>query len=103
MIPGHVVRALADLLHLLIQIYIFIIIIRAVISWMGNIPPNTFTYILRRLTDPVFRWIHRTLPFTVMGGIDVSPIIIIVALYFIDNLLYGLLMGYANQLIIGGQ
>lgn len=103
MIPGHVLRAVADLLHLLIHAYIFVIIIRAVMSWMGSIPPNTFTYLLRRLTDPVFRWIQRMLPFTVMGGIDISPIIIIVALYFIDNLLYGLLLGYANRLIIGGQ
>lgn len=103
MIPGHILRALAELLHVVIHVYIFIIIIRSVISWMGNIPPNTFTYILRRLTDPVFIWVHRKLPFTVIGGIDISPIIIIVALYFIDNVLYGILMGYASQLLIGGR
>ena len=102
MIPGHFLRTLAQFIHIAINIYIFIIIIRSVMSWMGNIPPNTFTYILRRLTDPVFRLVHRTLPFTVMGGIDISPIIIIFALYFIDTFLYGLLMDFARRLIIGG-
>ena len=67
-------------------------------SWMGNIPRNKFYYILRRLTDPVFRIVHKTLPFTIIGGIDISPIIIIVILIFIDRFFTGLMLGYANKL-----
>ncbi len=102
MIIGHLLKALAQLLHLVIQIYIIIIIIRAVISWLGNIPPNPLFVLLRRLTDPVFRVVHRFLPLTIIGGIDISPIIILVALYLIDNLITNLMINYANQLLYGG-
>ncbi|MCP4157742.1 MAG: YggT family protein [bacterium] len=77
----------SKLFHYLIHIYIYIIIIRSVISWIGNIPPNPFIMLLRRLTDPVFRFVHKHLPFTIIGGIDVSPIIIVMALYFLDHLI----------------
>jgi YggT family protein len=88
-------RAFAHVFHLVIQLYILVIIVRTVISWMSNIPRSTFTMIIRRLTDPVFRFVHRTLPFTIIGGIDISPIIILIALYFIDNFFTGLLLSYA--------
>jgi YggT family protein len=91
---------LARLIHWVIHIYIGIIIIRAVISWMGNIPPNSFTYLLKRLTDPVFKLVYRILPYNmvIIGNFDISPIIIIVALYLIDSLVSGLLLDYAIQL-----
>jgi YggT family protein len=88
-------RAFAQVFHMVIQLYILVIVVRVVISWMGNIPHSTFTMILRRLTDPLFRFVHRVLPFTIIGGIDISPIIIVLALYFIDNFLTGLLLSYA--------
>jgi YggT family protein len=103
MIYSSLIKAFAQLIHLLIQLYIFVIIARAVISWLGNIPPNTFIYILRRLTDPVFRLVHRLIPFSIVGGIDISPIIIIVVLYFIDNFLTGVLVSHANQMILEGR
>lgn len=102
MILGNIVYALARLIHFLIHVYIFIIIIRSVISWMGTIPPSAFTRILRRLTDPLFRWVHKNIPFTIIGRIDISPIIIIVALYFLDLLIYNLLMDYVLYLKRGG-
>lgn len=93
---------LAHLIHLVINAYIILIIIRAVISWMGNIPPNQFTHFIRRLTDPAFRLIYRILPynFVVIGNIDISPIIITVALYLIDGLIIGLIRDIAFQ--VGG-
>lgn len=102
MIAGNFLKGLAQLIHLLFQIYILIIIIRSVISWVGSIPVNRFIIILRKLTDPLFRYVHKLLPFTIIGGIDLSPIIIVIALYFIDNFLYSVLMGYAIQLLPKG-
>ena len=80
-------KALIDVIKLVIQVYVFIIIIRSLISWAGNIPPNRFIFFLRRITDPVFRLVHKHLPFTIIGGIDISPIIIIFFLYLLNNLL----------------
>lgn len=102
MIFSHFLRAITQLVHLAIHLYIIIIIIRSVISWMGTFPPNRFIYLLRRLTDPVFRFIHRVIPFSIIGGIDISPIIIIMLLIFIDNIFTGLMMGFSDNLSLGG-
>ncbi len=98
MITANLVKALAQLIHMVLYVYSLIIIVRSLISWVGDIPPNAFTYALRRLTDPLFRFVHRYLPFTIVSGIDISPIIILITLYFIDNLVYSLLMNWSLSL-----
>lgn len=65
---------------------------------MGTIPPNPLIMLLRRLTDPVFRLVHRKLPFLIIGGIDVSPIAIVVVLYFIDDFLTRVMLDFAATL-----
>jgi len=96
---GNFFGALAEIIHIAIQIYIFIIIIRSVVSWMGNVPRNPFFNLLRQLTDPVFRFVHRVLPrnIAIVGNIDISPIIIILGLYLVDRLVTGLLSDFAIQ------
>lgn len=98
MIPADILRTFAYLLHLLIQFYILIIIARSFISWMGDIPRNPVVTILFRLTDPLFRFVHRRLPFLIVGGIDITPMIIIIALYFIDHLLTNWMLGLVQTL-----
>jgi len=92
-ILNDLLKSLVQVIQLAIEVYIIIIVIRSIISWAGNMPPNNLTYFLRRITDPVFRIVHKYLPFTIIGGIDISPIIIIFTLYLINNLLTRLL-GY---------
>ncbi len=96
---GNFFWTLAQIIHFAIQVYIFIILIRSFASWMGNVPMNPFFSLLKRLTDPVFRFVHRVLPYnvTVIGNIDISPIIIILGLYLVDRLVTGLLADYAFQ------
>lgn len=101
MIASYFVRAIAEILHLAINVYIFIILVRAIISWAGTIPPNRFIFFLRKVTDPVFRFVHRNLPFTIIGGIDISPIFIVLALYLADHLVVGALMDYSRYLRFG--
>jgi YggT family protein len=101
-ILGHLLRSLAQLINLVVQAYIFVILVRAVLSWVGPLPPSPLIVILRRLTDPVFRLIHRWFPFTVIAGVDLSPIIVMIGLYFINNLITGILLGYAGRLLAGG-
>lgn len=98
MIAANILRTFANLFHLLIQLYILVIIVRSFISWMGDIPPNPLITILCRLTDPLFRFVHRRLPFLIVGGIDITPMIIVIALYFIDHLITGLMLDFAKTL-----
>ncbi|MCX6579560.1 MAG: YggT family protein [Candidatus Aminicenantes bacterium] len=98
MIPANILRALAQVFHTLIRLYTLVIIARAVISWLGNIPPNPLVMIIFRLTDPLFRFIHRRMPFLIVGGIDITPMIIVFALYLLDNLVTGLILDFAGTL-----
>jgi YggT family protein len=84
----------AAVLHMLLQGYIWVVIIRAVISWVNPDPRNPIVQMLSRLTEPLLEPIRRRM-FRLMGyggvGIDVSPLILIAAIYFIDYFLVGTL------------
>jgi YggT family protein len=73
--------AVSDLLYFVLQAYMWIIIIRALVSWVNPDPWNPIVQFLYRVTEPVLRPIRRRIP---MSGIDVSPIIVILAIYFMQ-------------------
>jgi len=85
--------ALIQLVHSLISMYIWVIIIAAVISFVQPDPRNPIVEILNRLTQPVFRFVREKLPFVVFSGIDLSPIVIIFGLQFLDTLLVRSMIG----------
>jgi YggT family protein len=73
--------------------YIWVIIIAAVLSFVQPDPRNPIVDILNRLTQPAFRFIRQKLPFVVFSGIDLSPIVLIFGLQFIDTILVRSMMG----------
>ena len=90
-------QAVAQILHMVISIYIWVIIIAALISWVRPDPYNPIVQTLYRLTEPAYALVRRYIP-TVIGGIDLAPLIIIIALQFIDMFLVRLLMTFAMRL-----
>ena len=94
-VAGNFLTALASVLHMLLQAYIWVVIIRALISWVNPDPWNPIVQTLNRLTDPLLEPIRRKL-FRMMGyggiGIDLSPLILIAAVYFLDFFLTGTLI-----------
>jgi YggT family protein len=82
-VAGNFVLALARLLELAINAYIWIIIIRAILSWVNPDPYNPIVRFLYRVTEPVLRPIRHRLPTTSMG-LDLSPMVLILVLYFLD-------------------
>jgi YggT family protein len=86
--------ALLSLVHTVITIYIWLLIIQAVLSWLvafgvvnrHNRAVAMVGDFLWRITEPLLRPIRRILPD--LGGIDISPVILILLLYFIDNLIF---------------
>ena len=76
-------------IHLVIQVYIWIIIIAAVVSFMQLDPRQPAVEILNRLTQPAFQFIRQKIPFVVISGIDLSPLVLIVGLQFLSSLLTG--------------
>ena len=82
------------LLLQLINIYTWLVIAAVVMSWLVafNVvnTSNRFVYVigdfLYRITEPALRPIRRVIP--AFGGIDISPVILILLLYFLRDLLY---------------
>ena len=85
--------ALANLLNTVITIYIWVLIASAILSWLiaFNVinTRNPFVYrlgeFLYRITDPALRPIRNVLPS--FGGIDISPVVLILALVFVRDLI----------------
>jgi len=78
---GNLIYALAKILDIAITVYIWIVIIRALLSWVNPDPYNPIVRFLAAVTDPVLSPIRRRLPY--LGGIDLSPVIVILILYFL--------------------
>ena len=75
---------LADIISWGLTIYIWIVIIRAVISWFSPSPRNQVVQFLARVTDPVLYHVRRIFP-AYYGGIDFSPVILILLLVFCSD------------------
>ncbi len=71
--------AVAYVIELLLNIYMWIIIARALISWVNPDPYNPIVSFLYRATEPVLSRVRRVIPY--LGGIDLSPLIVIVIIY----------------------
>lgn len=79
------VLATAQALNMILWLYMWIVIGRAVISWVNADPHNPIVRFLVSATEPVLYRIRRALPS--MGGIDFSPMLLIVAILFLQNFL----------------
>ena len=78
----------------LINVYIWVIIIAALITWVNPDPRNQLVQILYRLSEPAYRLVRRYIP-TIFNGIDLAPLIIIVLLQIIMVLFKAVLMRLA--------
>lgn len=95
--------ALIDTILLALNIYWWILIAAAVFSWLYafNVvnPRNQFVGMignfLYRLTEPVLRPIRRILPD--LGGVDLSPIVVLLLIFFVQRLLINLAISIATQ------
>jgi len=85
--------ALVQTLHSVINLYIWIIIIAALLSFVRPDPYNPIVQVLHRLTEPVFAFIRQKMPFVVFSGIDLSPLVVILGLQLIDNFMMRALLG----------
>ncbi len=69
-----------------LELFKWVVIISALITWVNPDPSNPVVQILRKLTEPVYAFIKRYIPTTV-SGIDLSPIIVIFAIIFLQQAL----------------
>ena len=86
---GLLLLSIAELLKLLINIYLWGVVIQAILSWFNSDPFHPAARLLSQLTAPLLRPARRLLP--PISGIDLSPMLVIVALIFISLLLQDIL------------
>jgi len=82
-IIGNLLHSVASILNLLITIYIWLIIIRAILSWINPGSYHPLVQFLYRITEPVLGFVRQFIPS--FGGLDLSPLIVILILYFVKN------------------
>ncbi len=75
-----------NLISTVINLYILIVIVRVAISWIGIDSNNQFVRVIIDITEPPLAKIRSVVP--LFGGLDLSPIVLIVALSIIRNLLF---------------
>jgi YggT family protein len=84
-VGGLLMMTVLELLKLLINIYLWGVIIQAVLSWFNPDPYHPAARVLAQLTAPVLRPARRLLP--PISGVDLSPMLVVIALIFISLLL----------------
>ena len=89
--------ALAQVLYYGLEAYKWIVIIAALITWVNPDPYNPIVQILRRLTQPVFYRVRRWLPFTYVNGLDLSPIVVLLVIMFLQHFVVRTLVEIAQR------
>ncbi len=94
-IISNLLTAVAYVADYALQIYLWIIIARAVVSWVSPDPYNPIVAFLRKATDPVLYRIRTWLPVD-FGGIDLSPIVAALGIIFLQRFIVESLYGLAR-------
>ncbi len=100
---GNTIVFLTRILHFGLNLYLWIIILRAVLSWVYVPSLYQVVRVLYFLTEPVLRPVRRFVPPAKFGGLDISPIIACILIVFIDTVLVKSLAFYAYRLLRGPE
>lgn len=92
--------AVGTILKAALNFYSFVIVISVVVSWVNADPYNTIVRTVTALTEPVYSRIRRIIP-TRVGGLDLTPLVVILSIMFIEKLIVQSLLHYAFRLQAG--
>ena len=93
---GVIILTIAHLLKILLYIYLFIIIVQVIVSWINPDTYNSITMMMYQLSEPILRPIRGLIPST--GGLDFSPLVILVIINLLMILIISPLMDLGSKL-----
>jgi YggT family protein len=93
----HLLEALTSILDLALTVYMWLIIARALLSWVSPDPYNPIVRFLYSVTEPVLGWIRRRVPL-IFGGLDLGPVIVLLAIVFLQRFLISTLWDLARMI-----
>ena len=96
-VTGYLVGAVANVVNLVLVAYMWIIIARAILSWVTPDPYNPIVRVLYRVTEPVLRPVRDRLP-TLQMGLDLSPMVVLLGIYFLKEFLVPVLYRIATEI-----
>lgn len=94
--PGLIILAFGEMIRLTINLYFFAVIIQIISSWIAPMSNSPIIEILNRLTWPLMKPFKRWIP--PMGGIDITPIPVIISLKLAEILFAGTVIGFGLQI-----
>jgi len=97
---SNLLHAVAQILNMALGFYMWVIIIRSLITWVNPDPYNPVVRFLYKATEPVLYRIRRFVPN--LGGMDISPVIAIFAIYFMQKFFITTLFDIAFKMKAGG-
>ena len=96
-IVGNFLSALAVVIDYLLTFFMWIVIARAVLSWVNPDPYNPIVRFIHTVTEPVLSQIRRKIPLG-FSGVDFSPIVVFLGIIFLQKFLVGSLHGLSLTL-----
>lgn len=95
---GNLLQSLASIINIALDLYFWVIFIRAIMSWFNPNPYNPFVRTIYRLVDPVTYKISKIIP-TRIGMVDISPFILMLIIIFLQRFLVKTLYDLAVRLV----
>ena len=96
-VAGNLFTAVGQILDMILSLYMWAIIINALLSWVNPDPYNPIVRMLSQITEPALRLVRRYVPLGSIG-IDISPIIVILAIMFLRNFLVRSIIQFGQTL-----
>lgn len=96
-ILANLVSAIAQVLSVVLTIYLYLVVARALLSWVSPDPRNPIVQFLYSATEPILWRVRRVLP-VVAGGLDLSALVVLLAIYFLQGFLVASLRDLAYAL-----
>lgn len=78
------IGALVGVVNILLTTYFWVIVISALMTWVRPDPYHPIVRFLRGVTEPVFYRIRRLMPFVMVGGFDLSPVVVLLLIQFLQ-------------------
>jgi len=97
-ILGYFLMAVANVLNFVLLFFMWIVIARAILSWVNPDPYNPIVRFIHNVTEPVLYQVRKKIPIN-LGGIDFSPIIVILVIYFLRDFVVNSLARFSESLL----
>ncbi len=99
LVLANFLEAVAVVLDYGLTLYMWIVIAGAVLSWVNPDPYNPIVRFINTATEPVLYQIRKRLP-VLFGGIDISPIVVLMAIIFLQTFVVNTLHGLARSMLM---